>query len=34
MPSFNKGSYTEYSNKIGLYSNSQDSFIASHPTWF
>ena len=26
-----KGSYTEYSNKIGLYSNSQDSFIAQSP---
>ena len=31
MPSFNKGSYTEYSNKIGLYSNSQESFIAQSP---
>ena len=31
MPSFNKGSYTEYSNKIGLYSNSQESFISQSP---
>lgn len=31
MPSFNKGSYTEYSNKIGLYSNSQGSFISQSP---
>lgn len=31
MPSFNKGSYTEYSNKIGLYSNSQQGFISSSP---
>lgn len=31
MASFNKGSYTEYSNKIGLYSNSQESFIAQSP---
>lgn len=29
MSSFNKGSYTEYSNKIGLYSNSDHSFISS-----
>lgn len=31
MPSFNKGSYTEYNNKIGLYSNSQQGFISSSP---
>ena len=31
MTSFNKGSYTEYSNKIGLYSNSQESFISQSP---
>lgn len=31
MPSFNKGSYTEYSNKIGLYSNSRQGFISSSP---
>ena len=31
MPSFNKGSYTEYSNKIGLYSNNQESFISQSP---
>ena len=31
MPSFNKGSYTEYSNKIGLFSNSQQGFISSSP---
>ena len=31
MPSFNKGNYTEYSNKIGLYSNSQKGFISSSP---
>lgn len=31
MSSFNKGSYTEYSNKIGLCSNSDHSFISSAP---
>lgn len=31
MPSFNKGSYTEFSNRIGLYSNSQKSFISNAP---
>lgn len=31
MSSFNKGSYTEYGNKIGLYSNSDHSFISSAP---
>ena len=31
MPSFSKGSYTEYSNKIGLYSNNQESFISQSP---
>ena len=29
MSSFNKGSYTEYGNKIGLYSNSEQGFISS-----
>lgn len=29
MSPFNKGSYTEYSNRIGLYSNSDHSFISS-----
>ncbi len=29
MSSFNKGSYTKYGNKIGLYSNSDHSFISS-----